>query len=97
MTFGSYKIKVERSSNFPLPIIEQPVASRTRAQLHARNVPDVLVARDFLKKVVGIDRQYPDIVQVKRHVIKVDLSTVEIWVARFAAICALYATAREYI
>lgn len=97
MKIGNYTIKAEKSSNFPTPVSKSgSIATRTRAQIYARNVPDVLVAADFLKKVAGVDRQYPGLVQVKKNVIKVQLSTAEIWAARCATIFGLYLAARGY-
>ncbi len=97
MQIGKFKIKAEISSNFPIPVIRDSVASRTRSKVVAQNISSISVAAGFLKKVAVIDREYPSIVEVKKDVIKVQISTVEIWAARASAILSLYLLARGYI
>lgn len=96
------KIEISQTSNFPRYKIgpKNCIAARTRSQSREVSFFDprtnFKVATNFFKKVVGIDRSYPNLLQMKAKNIQVNIPTVEIWTGRLSLLFVAYSAAKEH-
>lgn len=96
------KITVSKTSNFPTLKSETTdcIAQRTRSAKAKTSFFDpktnAMIAVNFFKKIIGMDRSYPNILNINARRILVNIPTVEIWTGRIAIALAIYNVAKEH-